>query len=719
MADLAPGNESTKALQAWNTPFWSVGDPADTRHPVPERTVSVTSHAWQALTSPKGTPDIIAPGFDGLASAILLRNLVLTLPGRPKVVVFDSGRALTAAYHALEYPHLGRWSDAYPMHFKGPAGEAVPLRKRGRDHKRAIVHRAFTLDDVEHWAKTLDDPAILYLVDSPSDLPAERPRRAFALLRGVLARDPSHTQRVRRPCTVVRPKPTSVSPPAKHRGQSWPFLVREANVSVVRSGVEVVPSEDGDLAALHALYRVLSRESWEDWGAFLATCRNVSLRLHADLFPQADATVSRAGASTDALVHLLDAFVRAGRAPGMFQAREFVAYARRVHDRRRAFASGKATWVQTHASTFTGPDAPDVILDPHNASRGRKHFSRVRADGSRAVRVEPYTTLRAPRTAGVLVGCAPNSKLLQDVLQGATPAATFLVYPWEARTLGAAAQHLRRSARALGADLWAEVATVDVPEDDPRGRSTVLTPRPLVDLVEDAEDTLASSDGLPPDPTLHDETPKVRVSTSIGSHVFPTDRVVIVLRGGVFHEVPAGNVTPGDTLVAPKGGGHPSAHEVIARICRRNTVMEETRVAAASWRQMLRDHVARHHKGQAVTEVHKALGLSISYFQFRFWLKEDEPIAPRHDNLRELLAALGYGKDFADLVERAAVTHRAHRRDIYRHLLSLSNARLDDLYAQVGADDEADPDYGVTVEDLINIVQFERVTATETIQHAQ
>ena len=108
---------------------------------------------------------------------------------------------------------------------------------------------------------------------------------------------------------------------------------------------------------------------------------------------------------------------------------------------------------------------------------------------------------------------------------------------------------------------------------------------------------------------------------------------------------------------------------------------------------------------------------SVTYVQFRNWLKEDEPVCPTRENLEQLLSQLGFGRELAELVYAAALDHRADRHAVYDHLLNLSRKRLDVIYLETDGSDLADPDQGITIEDLQAVIQFEKVTGVD-LDHA-
>ena len=44
----------------------------------------------------------------------------------------------------------------------------------------------------------------------------------------------------------------------------------------------------------------------------------------------------------------------------------------------------------------------------------------------------------------------------------------------------------------------------------------------------------------------------------------------------------------------------------------------------------------------SIVEIYRQLETGVTYSEFRLWLKEEDPVAPRRENLLLLLRSLGY-----------------------------------------------------------------------------
>lgn len=163
------------------------GEEPGQRNPVPSRLGPVTEAAFSGLVR-EGMPDQIAPGFGGLGAALLVRNLVYTLPRTVPLLLFTTDKNLTPLYHRLKDPVMGRLAEQYPMFYRGPSGAPKPLNSRGVSRRNPPVprlFRAFRIEEIPLWVGEIRGMSCLYIVNDPAELPIERIARSHALLLGL------------------------------------------------------------------------------------------------------------------------------------------------------------------------------------------------------------------------------------------------------------------------------------------------------------------------------------------------------------------------------------------------------------------------------------------------------------------------------------------------------------------------------------------------------
>lgn len=685
---------------------------------VPARVLSATENAWKGLAT--GGQDQLVPGLHAVGVALVVRNLALTLPGRPVLVVTFSDGDIARAYHRIENPILGRWASKYPLFFRGPEDTPLPLSRRGVSSPppRPLVARAYSPDDLQYWARLAPGARFLFIADRVDDLPAERPEQSHALLRGVLARDRRALERVRRPCSVVAPGPGWELAPGPCPADLGAFHAAERNVAGFEIALRPVGSDETALARSHRAFVVLHRQGRAQGPAFVNICRLVLNRLSADLFLD-DVGVDPEGRPTDALVALLRSMIRMGEAPNLPEARVFVGEAERALASRRSKAPPKATWLRS-AVASDGFPCPDIVVDSKlTASRGQKELatSAVHARAHRYVRVLPFReVMRVPSDVPVLVASAPGPDLLQSLASGAVPRAEALLYPWEHGVFEGSRRYLQWCAAQLGASWPTLPHAPDVPVDygDAGGPELQTRPRATVDLdaLEDADldEDEADRVALVDEDRAGSEGPRVVLTTDAGRHPYPPERVVLLRRARHFHELPAAQAEAGDTLVNYKGGSSPAARDVIAKVCRRDPLLERTRVLGDLWRRLLRDQVAKRFGDAPVAQVHRSLDVGVQYHQFRHWLTEGDPVTPERENLQRLMKSLGQPRELAEAIYKAGLDHKSDRRRIIDYLADLANLRLDELFKRTEATAVVDAERGLTIEDLLSVIQFEKVT---------
>jgi hypothetical protein len=493
---------------------------------------------------------------------------------------------------------------------------------------------------------------------------------------------------------------------------------QEGNLAHHRWNLQIVEPAEEELTELGGVYQRLSAGRWARWSSFLGISRTLLWRLAADIFPPEDASPTGFGTSNEGLLDFLGFLNRTGNAPPVPETHDFIGYSRMLLVRRQSYAPPKLSWLESRRALFEEPDPPDILVDSEfSAARGRAFASHWPGQSHSRVTVDPVSMLRRPRRKGVVLSAAPGAGVLQRLSSGSVRHTVLLLYPWETRIYDSARRRLQEAAQRLGLSDWPRIPAPPSLHPSPPEHGSSLVPRARTTEWSDTEVTEGTEiEELPAPLEVEDHGPRVRVQTPSGGFSFPPERIVVMMRGRSFREIECSGIQVGDVLVAPKGGGDPSAHEVVARICRRNPVMERTRIVAGTWRQFLRQHVAKKFGDVSIVEIYRQLETGVTYSEFRLWLKEEDPVAPRRENLLLLLRSLGYSGVVVDLIYAAAVDHRHDRRMIYDFLFRLATGRLDEILRAEERDDTDDRPEGISIEDLAAVVRFDTVTGV-TAEH--
>ncbi len=616
---------------------------------------------------------------------------------------------------------MGTWAATYPMYYRG-VGDTIPHGRR-RVPIRSFVpsrgfFRAFTAEDLEFWIRRSPRSPVLYMVSDPSDVSVPRPQRSHVVLRGVLTGDLTSVERIRRPCELTLPTSAecTATTPA-------PVIVerlgcQESNLVQHRWNVQIVEPPEDELTQLGDVFRRLSVGRWQRWSTFLGISKTLLWRLAADVFPPEGESQTGLGTSDEGLLDFLTFLYRTGNAPPVPETQDFIGYARMLLVRRQNYAPPKLNWIESRRALFEEADSPAILVDGEfNAARGREFASHWPGPPHTRVTVDTVSTLRRPRPRGVVVSAAPGARVLQQLSSGSVRHTVLLLYPWEASVYNSARKRLQEAAQRFGITDWPRIPMAPTIRPLPTASSSTLVPRPrtIEWRSQEVEEPIETGE-LPAPLETENHGPRVSVETPAGGFSFPPERIVVVMRGRSFREIECSGIQVGDVLVAPRGGGDPSAHEVVARICRRNPLMERTRIVAGTWRQFLRQYVAKTFGDAPVVEIYRRLETGVTYSEFRLWLKEDDPVAPRREHLVLLLRSLGYSSNVVDLIYAAAVDHRHDRRIIYDFLFRLATGRLDEILGKAVADENEDRPEGISIEDLASVVRFDTVTKV-TAEH--
>jgi hypothetical protein len=308
---------------------------------------------------------------------------------------------------------------------------------------------------------------------------------------------------------------------------------------------------------------------------------------------------------------------------------------------------------------------------------------------------------------------------LFDLIGGAAPASTLLLYPWEIVAYSAARRHLISQARNLGLDNWPTLPELpEVQAWQPQGVTEFAPHARTFDWNAHDEDEVGES-GLPALAGANQKGPTVVITTAKGAYQLPADRIVVVIRAKAYFEMDASSARAGDTLVVARGTHDPSASKVVERMCRRNPVMNQTRAMSEMWRDNLKQFVAQNFPGKTVAEAYRGMhpAVTVTYPEFLHWLRDGEPITPTRPNIIRLMNVMGYDEDLAILVYEEGLHHKKDRRKILEYALDLANSRLDDIYEKSLTPDAVGGSLSLTVEDLTAVIGFEMVTGVE-VNHA-
>ena len=711
-------------MERWHVPFRMEGDPFGTSIPVPDRVARVTEVARQAFLEGE-VPDQVVPGFYGLGPALVVRNLTLAFLGSPPLIVYSTDASLTAAYHGLKDPIMGRFAVQFPMFYLGPERKPRPVSSRGLSRSNPpapCLYRANSIDEILHWFRLRPEAYLLVVVGNPSEVPANRPPASHVILQGVLGIEADHSNRLRRPCALALPNVADKPTVQRDTHRSYAsFAWREWNASHASLLLEEVRSSDDDLGRLAQMYRVLAKQSWERWGGFLGIMKLVYHRLEADALPSTVPAPKEAGISTESLLQILSHALQLHDAPPVPEARSFAALGARIVQRRATHVSGKGTWVETHPVVFRGDETPTLLVDSSFSEARWSDLSRAGSGTSPRYRVVPLGAPRqAPLTGGAVVCAAPSARLLHDLVAGGTSDSLILLYPWELDTYAAARRFFLARAKLLGVEEWPSLP--ELPEASPwqpaEGAEFVPHTRTFDWSAQDEEDI---GDAVVPSlPGTDLEGPAIRITSSRNTYQLPADRQVVVIRGKAYYELEASNANVGDILVMARGTSDPSASKVIERLCRRNPVMNRTRAMSDMWRDGLKEFVAANFPGKSVADAFRGMStaVTVTYTEFLHWLRDGEPITPTRSNLLRLMAHLGYGEDLAIMIYEEGLHHKRDRRELLDYVLDLANSRLDDIYDKALTAGAIDESLSLTVEDLTAVVGFETITALEEV-HAR
>ena len=506
----------------------------------------------------------------GLAAALIVRNLVMSLSGSECLVLFSTDSEFTRAYFALKEPVMGAWAATYPMFCRG-VGDTI-LRGNRRVPIPSFLpsqgfFRAFTAEDLDFWMRRSPQSPVLYLVADPSEVPAPRPVRSHVVLRGVLTEDMGSLDRIRRPCDLTLPASSEGTammpgPPAVVQ-----LECQEGNLAHHRWNLQIVEPAEDELTELGEVYQRLSSGRWARWSSFLGISRTLLWRLAADLFPPEDASPTGFGTSNEGLLDFLAFLNRTGNAPPVPETHDFVGYSRMLLDRRRSYAPPKLSWLESRRALFEEPDPPDILVDSEfSAARGRAFASHWPGQSHSRVTVDPVSMLRRPRRKGVVLSAAPAAGVLQRLSSGSVRHTVLLLYPWETRIYDSARRRLQEAAQRLGISDWPRIPAPPSLHPSPPQHGSSLVPRARTTEWSDSEvEEGTEIEELPAPLEVEDHGPRVRVQTPSGGFSFPPERIVVMMRGRSFREMECSGIQVGDVLVAPKGGGDPSAHEVVAR----------------------------------------------------------------------------------------------------------------------------------------------------------
>lgn len=705
------GSGSTDRHRIWKRPFSLKGTDLQERVEPPAWVTLVASRAWRALA--EGGPDQLAPGLPPLGQALLVRDLPLSLPDRPPLVVYAPKPSFLKPYNRLG-DVFGRWALKYPVYHVSDEG-VEPMINRAwltadqRQDPNRLVYWAATGQELEATlAHAGGDARVLALIRDTDEAPAPRPEHSHVVLLTAPATR-STASGLEIPLSLALPEPTATWP-VRDAPQAADLATRCENLPHPRVTIEVVDSGDAELPRMKELWLELIRDhTFDAWGPFLGVSKTLFDRLQADSFSTGEPGDDEGGfTTTRGLVNILENMLATGNAPSGPDAREFTGLARQLVDRRETRAPGKASWIDSNLDLFDNDEPATLLVDAsHAAARGLEHLKSRISPAHKHVEFDTVRASREPTRRHVVVTAAPSPALLRDLVSGTAGAVTFLLYPWEVPTYGYARRTLLRAVGQLGVRDWPVLPEPPEAGDVPELENPDLVPRPRTPALTkpgESESTSTTSDPLDDEP----DVPPVVVQTPAGRHEFPPDRRLLVLRGEKVHDIDARDARTGDVLVVPRDGTHPSAHEVITRVTDRNPAMQKTHSIAGMWRKLLRQHAREHHPGASVKELWRALDIDISYHQFRVWLREEEPVAPRFDNLEDLLGSIGVDEGLATMIYNAALDHKSDRDRVYKHLLSLARNRIPAIIS--GADETVDADRGVSAEDLHAILTFQRIT---------
>lgn len=702
--------------EIWHRPFTIKGSDASDPVEPPQWVTSVAYRAWQAFE--EDGPDQLAPGLPLLGQGLIVRDLPLALSERPPLTVFARKPLFLRAYNRLS-GRLGRCAQRYPIYRLTEDGvdpliNRAWLTKKKRSDPDPHVYWASTEDELAGTldAVDVDKPPVLVLVDDADDIPTPRPPRSHALLTRAPDGEPD-TSRLSDPLKLTLPE----------EGETWKgggtpstrrLATTCANVRDPHVNVELVDSSDGELARLKRAWReIWSPDAWDKWTPFLAVSKTLLDRLQADAFVTGEPPEGKCDAtSTEGLVSILENMIGAGNSPSGPEPRVFVGLARQVVERRGVRAPEKATWIDNHLHWFEDDPPATLLVDAsHTAARAFEHLKDRASPVQTRVDIETVRGSKEPTNSRVVVTAAPGPTLLRDLVCGLSPGVTFLVYPWEVKTYAYARKRFATALSRLGIREWPDLPPPPKYEAVPEPDEPDLVPRPRSPSFKKPSTTGESSE--PAEASEDDDIPTVAVATETAAHEFPRDRRLVVLRSGKIHDVDAEKAREGDVLVVPRDGTHPSAHGVITRVCDQNPAMKRTHQLAGMWRKLLRQERREKFAGRSIRDVWRAFrdrGVDISYHQFRFWLREDEPVTPRFENLEALLDALeDVDEGLATMIYNAGTDHKDDRHRVYDHLLDLAEDQLPAIRA---GDDGAvvDPQHGVSAEDLHAILTFETIT---------
>ena len=194
-----------------------------------------------------------------------------------------------------------------------------------------------------------------------------------------------------------------------------------------------------------------------------------------------------------------------------------------------------------------------------------------------------------------------------------------------------------------------------------------------------------------------------------------------------FVDRPVGMLGPKDTIMVRTDGDIVDARRTVDGLAQTSPLFEEAARMAGAWRSLLLAKIKS--ESQSYRQIHKELfpNDEVKYGTVRQWIANPERLAPNNQNLILLLTRLGLPHETAREVREDVRRYRSYRRRAYnaiyskwrRHALTLHRSDAD-LETQLEDDETVDPELGISLLMLENLVTFAKVTAKpKTLTNAE
>jgi hypothetical protein len=489
--------------------------------------------------------------------------------------------------------------------------------------------------------------------------------------------------------------------------------------------VESITPEATELQGLHDAFVSLLRETKRQSLTLPSEFSDVYYRLQSDVTPTLSVELHEGEIPTNQIVRYLERAYAGKTMPRNKLILLFIECANRIMEVREHSPPAKAEWIRAHLAELVTPEGINLVLGSSANTQAWNQYRQHLSDDRQRLEAISVNHWSGPaEAADMIITSSPNYIFLEDMVCGGARESVFLLYPWEIRRFNRALERLRMALREIGVEDWpglrssSSVPMIIEAQASPTESDEIVGPRESGNESEgdsERDDELRIRDDGVPLLTI-----KLRLEDD-SDYSLREGQIVIARRQGVFQDALVESLKVGDLLVVPLGVSNLRAHRILERVCRRRPDLAENLRQATSWKRLLRDWVNAKYAGGSISDVVRDATPPCGYAAFRGWLKGDDPVAPRLDNLRWLYAWIGFEATFAERADEARKRHLRDRRRIYSEMLGMNQGKLSEILELQSVATNTQPagvnppESMLPLEDLLTLVAFKTVKQITTV----